>query len=327
MTTSRRSLLLVALQGLASAVVLGLLLHDTDTTAIRSALTAARLDLVALALVARALTVTLHELRLWIALLPWRRLPVWRVLTIGWTAGLLNAILPMRGGDLAAMGMLRRELELPGGVAMAGVGITALIETVLFGAFALAVVALGATQWERLLGVAATRQARSTLTILTLGGVLGAAAVVLLSRRLRGREGPALPGPLALLRSAVVETGDGLSAWGPVAANLVMGVAQVALLIAAHWLLLPALGLSVPLAPLAICGLIALGSVLAVVLPPSLGAGPAAAAIAVLGLFGVDESSAIAWAALLWLANTLAPLALGIVPLLQRLPGWVSRTR
>ena len=72
---------------------------------------------------------------------------------------------------------------------------------------------------------------------------------------------------------------------------------------------------------------IGLGSVAAVALPPSLGAGPAATSVFVLAFFGIGEADALGFAALSWLANSLPPLVLGILPLWSRIGRLSDLTR
>jgi uncharacterized membrane protein YbhN (UPF0104 family) len=305
----------------ASGVVLFLLLREADPSAVWGALQGASLPFLILATLLKIVGVSLHELRLWLALKPYKKVPLGPVFGIGYLAGLLNVVLPVRGGDLLAIGLLKRELDVPGPAALAAVGLTGFFEAAVFGIFLLCVMAFGATQWEALLGAAETMQAMGTLTGLTLGAVFGSAVLVLLARKLSAKPQDAEPKPgiLSLIRESIVRTGEGLSAWGPLAANLGLAALQVVLVVASFWALLPALGLTVAYPLLATCGVIAIGAMAAIVLPPGLGAGQAAAAVFVLGFFGVGEAEAIAFTALSWISNTIPPLVTGIGPLVSRL--------
>ncbi len=316
----------------ASLAVLTLLVRDADTDRVVAALTGASLPWLLAAVVFKCLSLTIHELRLWIALLPWRRAPFWPVMAIGYTSGLVNAILPARGGDLVAVGLLKAELDIPTPQALAAVGITAFMEALAFFVFLLGVLALGATQWEVLLGAAKAATAMSWVTGVTVGAVFGATMLVLVGRRLRPKEEaePRGPGPIALIRQTIVDTGDGLSARGPLAAQVVTSAIQVGVLMSSFLAIFPALGLDPPLPVLAASGVIVFASLAAIVLPPSMGAGQAATAVFVLGAFGIDEADAIAFAALSWVANSSPPALLGFVPLwrrLGRLPEILAATR
>jgi len=309
------------LQLVASGLVLLLLLREADPTAVWGALVGASVPFLVLATVLKVGSVSLHELRLWLALKPYKQLPIGPVFGIGYLGGLLNVVLPARAGDLLAIGLLKRELDVPGPAALAAVGLTGFFEAAVFGVFLLCVMGFGATQWEVLLGTAQTMKAMGTLTALTLGAVFGSAVLVLVARKLSAtpQEAEPKPGILSLIRESILRTGQGLSAWGPLAANLGLAAVQVVLVVGSFWALLPALGLTVAYPLLAACGVIAIGAMAAIVLPPGLVAGQAASAVFVLGFFGVSEAEAIAFTALSWVSNTVPPLVTGIGPLVSRL--------
>jgi len=308
------------LQIIASAAILGALLWSANPDEVAAALAGADLRWVAAACCIKATGLMLHELRLWVSLLAWRRPPLWHVLTIGFVSGLLNTVLPIRGGDLIAMGLLKKELDIPTPAAVAAVGITGFLEAAAFGVFVLGVVLLGASEWEQLVGAAETARAQGWLTLAVFGAVFGSVGLVFVGRRLgRSEPEPEKKSVLDLIRETVVQTGAGLSAWGPLAANLALAAVQVAAVVGSFWCLLPALGLEIELSLMAVCGVIALGSVAAVVLPPSTAAGTAATAVFVLGAFGVSEADALAFTALGWVANSLPPLVIGLVPTLRRI--------
>ena len=293
------------------------------------ALTRSSLAWLAVATAVKMLGLTLHELRLWTSLVAaGERHPVLPVVIIGYVSGLLNTVLPVRGGDLVALGLMKRELGVPVPAGVAAIGLTGFLEAAVFGVFLLGVALVGAGQWEELLGTAMARQATGTLTLMTLGSVFGSVLVVLLARRLRkGQEQSTGIGPLAFLRETLARFGEGLAAAGPLALNLTLAALQVGLVVFSFWAILPALQLEVPFSVLAICGVIGVGSFAAVVLPPSFGAGTAATSIFVLGFFGVTEPDALAYTALTWLSNTVPPLCCGLVPLVRRIGrlGPVSR--
>lgn len=307
------------LQLVASALILGALIYSAEPEEVLVAIRKADLRWVVAATAIKLLGLVLHELRLWVTLLAWRRTPLGHVLSIGFVSGLMNTVLPVRGGDIIAMGLLKKELDVPAPAAVAAVGITGFLEAAAFGVFVLAVIVLGASDWEQLVGAAETAQAQGWLTLAVFGAVFGSVAVVVLGRRLGGEPKPDKKGVLALVRETVVQAGTGLSAWGPLAANLALAVVQVSAVVFSFWALLPALGLELEFPLLAVCGVIALGSVAAVVLPPTTAAGTAATAVFVLGAFGVVEADALAFTALTWVANSVPPLLVGLVPSLRRI--------
>ncbi len=312
---------MVPAQLVASVVVIALLVHDAEWAEVRQAVSQAHLGWLALAALVKMVGLTLHEVRLWTSLVAaGERRPLGHVVAIGYVSGLLNTVLPVRGGDLLAIGLLKKELKVPVPAAVAAVGMTSFLEAALFGLFLLGVALLGASRWEELLGTAMARQATGTLTLITVGAVFGGVALVLLARRLRtpADEDPR-PGPLTFVRETITRTGDGLSAAGPLALNVGLATVQVGVVVFSFWAILPALQLDVPFSVLAICGVIGVGSFASVLLPPTFGAGTAATSIFVLGFFGVSEPDALAFTALTWVSNTAPPLICGLVPLIRRI--------
>lgn len=315
----RRLLLVVQLAG--SALVLALLVREARWSEVRDALARVDESWLALALLAKAGAVLAREARLWVALLPWGRPPpLRRVLSIGLVAGLVNNVLPARGGDLLGVGLLHREARVPATAALAAMGITSVIEAAVFGAFLLLLALTQAERFGELLGPAEVARATSGLTLVTVFVVFAAVALVLVGRRL---SAPAAPtpggGPGAWLRQAVVDTGKGLAALPSLAGNTLLALLQVGLVVLSLRLLLPALGLDPPMPMLAASSVLAVGSLAAVVLPPSLAAGGAASAVGVLAGFGVGTADALAFATLTWVVQMGPVGALGIGPLWARL--------
>ncbi len=300
------------LQGLASIVVLWVL--STEVEAGSVAAIVGRIDWawMALALVVKALSLMVHELRLWISLNP-PRPPLGRVVAIGFAAGALNLVLPARGGDLACIAMLRRECGVSVGAATASVGVVAFLEAAMFGLTFLAVLLAGAPRWQSVIGAEAHLQAVSGITAVTLGGVLIAVVGVIIGRRFVAEpEAPSGPSPVALVRETLRQASANMTAPTVLALNTGLALVQVAGMVGSFALLFPALGLSVPLPMLAAAGILAISAVAAVVLPPSFGAGPAAAAVAVLAVFGVDQPGALAYAAGWWIVSQVPAALIGV---------------
>ena len=154
---SRR--LTAALQVLASAAVLALLVRDAEWARVRAALADADLAWLVAATAIKAVGLSLHELRIWVSLLPFTRPPLRPVIEVGFVAGLLNGVLPVRGGDLVAVGLLKREAGVSATVALAAVAITGFGEALVFGIFLLGVLALGLSRWEEIVGAAQAGEA------------------------------------------------------------------------------------------------------------------------------------------------------------------------
>lgn len=316
-----RDWLLRGLQLLASVAVLWVLSRDLDAERVRAVLTGGALGWLALGCAIKTSTLVLHEVRLWLAFAK-PRPPLSRVLGIGLAAGVLNLVLPARAGDFAAIAMLHKECELPPAKATAAVGLINFLEMAIFGLVVLAVLIAGAPRWELVLGAPAHAQALQVMTIGTLGAIGVAVVLVVVARSLRGGEAPpAGPGPIQLLKDTITSAGTSLSSRGWLAIQSVTALLQATGMVAAFATGIFAAGLDVELPLLAAAGILAISSVAAVVLPPSFGAGPAAASVAVLTVFGVDQTGALLYAAAYWFIANVPAVGLGLPALWQRKMG------
>jgi len=307
-----------ALQLLASAAVLLALAQSADTARLWGMLAQSVPGWLLAAMLLKAASIGLHEVRLWHAL-PEPRPPLSAVIRIGLIAGTLNLALPARAGDLTALALLRRDCGVSVGSAGAAVGLVAFLEMAVFAIFLLIALLIGASRWELLLGAAAHARALKLTTAGTLLAVAGVLVLVAIARRLSSAPPPAGPSPLALLREGLTAAGSALSTARWLAAQLSLTALQVALMIAAAAALFPMLSLPVPLPGLAACGVMVGSSVAAVVLPTGFGAGPAAVSIALLAPLGISQTSALAYAAGFWMIGSLPTVAMGLPALwLQR---------
>jgi hypothetical protein len=93
---------------------------------------------------------------------------------------------------------------------------------------------------------------------------------------------------------------------------------DVGLFLTTYYLLLRALQLDLSDPWFAAGAVMALSAVASLVLPPSLGAGTAASSVAALGLLGVGDHRALAYAALVWLVGNIPTVILGLPPALRR---------
>lgn len=312
---------MLAIQVAGSLLVLVLLVREARWAEVLRALAQVEPGWLALAMLAKVGAVLAREGRLWLALWPWGRPPpVTQVLSIGLTAGLVNNVLPARGGDLLGVGLLVREARVPSTAAVAAMGITSVIEAAVFGLYLLVLVLTQTERFGALLGPTEVARATSGLTLATVLVVFAAVGLVLVGRRLSGRADVAPGGgPRQWLRQAVVDTGKGLAALPSLAGNTALAMVQVGLVVLSLRLLLPALGLTPPMPLLAASSFLAIGSLAAIVLPPSMAAGTAATAVAVLAGFGVEAADALAFATLTWLVQMGPVGVLGIGPLWGRL--------
>jgi hypothetical protein len=316
------------LQLVVSLGVVALLLHDAQLDRVVANLSRVNTGWLLVAILVKACSLTLHEIRLWVAVCATHPRPLLPVLGIGYCSGLANSFLPVRGGDLVAVGLLKGELGLPVSASVAAVGLTAFLEALAFAVFLLVVMATGAAQWAAFAEESGEAmrftlgEAMGGLTLGALGAIAAAVVLVIIARRLRrDPDAPERTGPVELLRQTLFHTGSSIGSWGQTALNLALAGLQMALLVGCFCALFPAAGMQLEpdLPLLAASGVIAFSALAAVVLPPAYGAGPTASAIAVLGLFGVSPDAAVAFSALTWLANNVPILTLGMLPLTRRI--------
>jgi uncharacterized membrane protein YbhN (UPF0104 family) len=314
---------ILALQTAASAGVLALMLWEARAAELWAVLVSCHVGCLLAALLARGVALVIHEIRLWWAIRPSRQVSFPTVLGIGFTASLLNVILPIRAGDLTAVALLVREPDaaLPTPVAVAAVGLVAFLEALVFGVVLLVFVVWRAGELVELLGAAPLARATGTLSFAVGAGVIATALATLAGRLLRKQSasnGSKRPF-FVLVADTFRHLGAALGTTRQGGLQLLLTAAQILLFVATPVLLLPAAGIGVEDPFFAGLGVLAVSSLAAVVLPPSLGAGPATAAVVVLGAMGVGPSRALAFAVLGWVASSLLPAILGVVPACRRI--------
>lgn len=298
------------LQIVASLAVIWALARDVDQVALKATLARSSAAWLLAALLVKGAGLGVHELRLWLCL-PEPRPPFWRVFVLGFIAGMMNLVLPARGGDLLAIGLLNRECGVRTSAATAAVGLVAFLEAAVFGVFLCGVLVVGAARWTSVIGAEAQSEAVWLVGGVTTAGMLAVLALALLGR-LDGLGGVASRGPLAWIRATANDAGAVLASPGRVALHLGLAAVGVAFTLAGFALALPAVGLDLPLPLLAAAGVLALSSVAAVVLPPTFGAGPAAVSVAVLAVFGVSRPDALAYSVAWWLVAHVPAVAIGL---------------
>ncbi len=316
-----RRWLIFAAQAVASLAVIVLLVREARLDAVLHALRRVSVGWLLAALVVKILALSLHELRTWWLLRLHHPVGLPRIMGIGFLSGLLNFLLPLRAGDLAAVLLLVRECRVPGALATAAVGLVALLEAAALGVLLLVILGSGLLWWERSLGELQAHAAFNLVALGTVVGVLLLLVLGVLGRWLgarRARQGAGRGLPRAGLGQALEHAGQELGRGRQLAGNLGLALVDVAMFLATYALLLPALDLH-PASPLFVAGTVmAVASLSSLVLPPTMGAGTAAAAVFGLGLFGVGEADALAYAALLWLVGNLPTVLLGLPPMTRR---------
>lgn len=329
--TSTRRLVFLAQVGISAAVIL-LLLLDADPAQVMDALTGVSWGWLLAAVAAKFGCQIMHEVRLWYALLTGARPRLCPVVAVGLVGGLLNVVLPLRAGDAATAALLVREVRVPTAVAVAAVALVSGLEALAFGVFVIVLLLVEGPRWAQAWGPDRGQDALGIVTVLTLAGIALAVAVTLVGRRV-SRPPPAIPGApgppvrepeaphpwLFQLNLLLGYAGDTLGRARYLLGNVGLAYVHLAATLGAYTLLVHALGLQVDRPLLAASVYVMVGAFASVILPPSLGAGPASAAVFSLYLFGVGEARALAFAALAWAIATVPSLLLGFPPLWSRL--------
>ena len=305
-----------AIQIALSALILWVLLRDVDFSAIVQTLKAGSMGWLLVAFLVKSMGLIFHEYRLWLAL-PKPRPSTSNVISLGLAAGVLNLALPARAGDLAAIAFLERECKVPVPVGTAAVGVTSFLEAALFAFFLLAVFGMGAAHLADL-GGASTR----THAMMWIAGGVGSGCIVLLVMAILGRHwADAAPWQNPLLRlvqRVFIETSAIVRDARYLGIQTLAAAVQVVLVVVAFGVAVPASGAAVSQPLMAASLVLGISSLAAFVLPPTMAAGPAAASLAVLPLFGVSEAEAMAYAATYWLVAHTPAMVMGLPALLAR---------
>ncbi len=269
-----------------------------------------------MAILVKASALLTHEYRLWLAL-PKPRPPTKKIISIGLAAGVLNLALPARAGDVAAIAFMKRECDIQPATGTSAVGVTSFLEAALFGFFLLAILAFGAAQWTPLF----VDTARLDVMVWIVGGML-AGFLTLLAMVFIGRawakRSPPKSKLLCFARNTVIETASMLQDLRYMTIQTAAAAIQVTLVVAAFSLAILASGAVVDDPTMAASGVLAVSSLAAFILPPTMAAGPAAASLLVLPMFGATDEAALAYAGTYWLVAHAPALAMGLPALWSR---------
>jgi len=299
-----------------SGLILWLLLRDLDGAAVLRTLEAGSVGWLLAAFLVKASGLLFHEYRLWLAL-PKPRPQTKKIISLGLAAGVLNLALPARAGDLAAIAFMERECKVPVPVGTAAVGVTSFLEAALFAFFLLAIFGMGAAHWAELFGEGTRINA-----MMWIAASVGVGCAVLVIMAILGRrwaDAPAPSNPIwRLIQRIFVETSAILRDARYLGIQTAAAAAQVVLVVAAFSLAMPASGAGVSDPLMASSLVLGISSLAAFVLPPTMAAGPAAASVLVLPMFGVDEASAMAYAGTYWLVAHTPAMLMGLPALWAR---------
>ena len=273
------------------------------------------------AFIVKAISLSIHEVRLWVGF-PNPRPPIKGTMQIGFASAVINIVAPGRAGDVAAIAMLHKRCSIPVGIATYAVGIVSFFEGAVFGLMMLAVLLLQSQQWIQYLGTEIHTESINTITGLTLLGILVVVIAAIIGRRLNDappEDSDHGFSPLIWLRDTFNQTGHTLTKPRYILINSIASFLEVWMMIAAFAMGFWILPLESNLLQLnglmawSLSGLVlGISAISAIVLPPTYGAGNAAASIFILGLFGFDENNALAFAAIWWLISQVPTVLLGL---------------
>jgi hypothetical protein len=238
-------------------------------------------------------------------------------MSLGLAAGVLNLALPARAGDLAAIAFMDRECKVPVPVGTAAVGVTSFLEAALFAFFLLGVFGMGAAHWADLFGEGTRIDAMLWIACGVGSGCLVLAIMAVLGRRWANSALPENP-LFRLAQRTVVETSAILRDARYLGIQTAAAAVQVILVVTAFTIAMPASGAAVSDPLMASSLVLGISSLAAFVLPPTMAAGPAAASILVLPMFGVDEAGAMAYAGTYWLVAHTPAMIMGLPALWAR---------
>ena len=304
----------ILLQLAVSAIILWVLFRDTDLSAVWSTIQRGSLGMLVAALLVKASGLLVHEARLWLAL-PSPRPPLPRVISLGLVAGVINLALPARAGDVAAIAMLDRECEVPVPVGTAAVGVTSFLEAALFACFLMAVVGMGAAQWVDIVGDG--QNPILWIGLALTGGCVALGIMGIVGRWRRDQPAPASRA-LAMIHQTLIETSQMVGSGRYLMIQSAAAAVQVLVVVAAFSLAMMASGAGVSEPVTAASMVLAVSSLAAFVLPPTMAAGPAAASSLVLPHFGADPSGALAYATVYWVVAHLPAVSMGLPALFAR---------
>ncbi len=272
------------------------------------------------ALLLKSVSLTIHEYRLWLGFAH-PRPPLRQTMQIGFASALLNIVFPGRAGDVAAIAMLHKRCGVPVGIATFAVGMVGFFEGAIFGLMMLGVLLFHAPMWIQYLGEDLHIQSVQTISGLTLLGIGVVVLAAFIGRRIVS-EPPTQTeefSPVEWLKDAFNQTGSTLVNLRYIALNAVASIAEVWLMIAAFAMGFDMLNLSsstvglTPLMAWSLSGLVlGISAIASIVLPPTYGAGSAAASIFILGLFGFDQTQALGFATTWWLISQVPTVVLGL---------------
>ena len=272
------------------------------------------------ALILKSISLSIHEYRLWLGF-PSPRPPIKTTLQIGFSSALINILIPGRAGDVAAIALLHKRCGIPVGIATYAVGIVGFFEGAAFGVMMIFVLFWQGRTWVEYLGSDLHQQSIGTITGLTLLGICLVLVASVIGRRVfpEASDEPSGFSPKGWLKDVFNQTGTTLTNTRYVLLNTITSIIEVWLMVAAFALGFWIIELNSNMMEISwtmawsLSGLVlGISAIAGIVLPPTYGAGSAAASIFILGLFGFNQTEALGFASIWWLISQVPAVALGL---------------
>lgn len=305
-----------------SSLVFYLFFRDVNQAELKTIFSSLDRGWLVSALLLKTISLCIHEYRLWYAIHE-PRPNIIQTMQVGFSNALLNLIFPWRAGDIIAIAMLKKICALRVGVATFAIGMVSFFEAAIFGVLMMFMMIWQAPLWISLIGEQKHLEGFQAVTGMTLLGIGIFVIGAMIGRRYLSQapEPEEHFAPIPWLKDSLKQTARGIQSPRYLLLNSAVSFIEVWLMIAAFALGFYALGIEL-VTPWTTAGLILGFSALAsIILPPTYGAGTAAAAIFVLGMMGVSEEQAIGYSAVWWLISQVPAMLLGI-PALWILRKW-----
>jgi uncharacterized membrane protein YbhN (UPF0104 family) len=173
---------------------------------------------------------------------------------------------------------------------------------------------LGATQWEAALGTFEHARALNWISLFTIGGIGAVLTIALIGSRLSPapKEEESGFSIKRFLEDAFRQTGTAFQSPKYIFLNILVAGIEVWGMVFSFALGFWALGIDIPTPWTAAAVMLGFSALAAIILPPTYGAGPAAAAVFVLSVFGIEQPVALAYSAIWWLISQVPCAIVGI---------------
>ncbi|MAA78817.1 MAG: hypothetical protein CL916_06120 [Deltaproteobacteria bacterium] len=299
----------VFFQLVLSCIALYLCFRDVDLEIIASVHKSISFPILITALFIKTIGLVIREIRLWLILdKPKPRFS--STIYVGLAAGFFHTFLPFRGGDVLSIAMLHKYCGLSPSKSSVAVGICAFFEMFVFGLFFLGIL-LMTPLWYDILGEQIYTQSFWSTSYIMLGCI----GIVIIAGIIGKRSEPEANNEVSPIREFIQqlfsETHKAI-AQKKVIIQLTISSLEILLMLFSFVLGLWAIGIN-PIAPWGtVCIVLAFSAVAAVALPPSYGAGPAAAILFVFSLLEIQDESALSYAAIWWILSQVPTLITGV---------------